>query len=226
MEAGGWQEALGLSNAKYVIIGIPEDIGVRANLGKGGADTAWLPFLSAFVNTQSNDFLSGENVLMLGHFDFGDVKYLIDSNAYNQEELIDAYRHAVNIIDEAVEGILKVLASAGKIPVIIGGGHNNAYPIIKAIGKGLQKAGLTESAQLSCINVDAQADYRPTEGRHSGNSFRYALEEGFLAKYSIIGLHESYVSQNVLTEIHGNAMISYTTYEDIFIRKRKISGRR
>ena len=132
-----WPEALHQSSAKYVIVGVPEDIGVRANYGKGGADTAWLPFLSSFVNIQSNDFLTGDNILLLGHFDFGDVKYLIDNNAYNQEERIDAYRHAVNIIDEEVENMMKLIASAKKIPVIIGGGHNNCYPIIKGVSKGL-----------------------------------------------------------------------------------------
>jgi formiminoglutamase len=216
-----WTEALQQSQAKYVLIGIPEDIGVRANYGKGGADTAWLPFLTSFVNTQSNDFLTGDNILLLGHFDFGDLKYLIDNNAYNQEELIDAYRHAVNIIDEEVENMMKIIAAAKKIPVVIGGGHNNAYPIIKGVSKGLHKAELIPLAQINCINLDAQADFRPVEGRHSGNGFKYAEEDGFLGKYCVIGLHENYISQSVLTEIHENPFIQYISYEDIFIHDRK-----
>ena len=58
--------------SQYVVIGIPEDIGVQANYGTGGAGTAWLSFLQAFLNGQSNDFLSGENLAVIGHFDFGD----------------------------------------------------------------------------------------------------------------------------------------------------------
>jgi formiminoglutamase len=217
---GEWPQVLESSPAKYVLLGIPEDIGVRANHGTGGADTAWLPFLNSFLNIQSNDFLSGENILLLGHFDFGDIKYLIDKNAYNQEELIDAYRHAVNIIDEEVEKMLKTIASFKKIPIVVGGGHNNAYPIIKGVAKGLHKAEMLPLAQINCINLDAQADFRPMEGRHSGNGFKYAEEEGFLGKYSIIGLHENYIPQNVLMEIHESPFIQYCSYEEIFIQER------
>jgi formiminoglutamase len=65
------------ADAKYILFGIPEDIGIRANMGVGGADTAWKPFLSAFLNIQSNDFFSGDEVLLLGHFDFSDMRILI-----------------------------------------------------------------------------------------------------------------------------------------------------
>ncbi|MEO6254050.1 MAG: arginase, partial [Ferruginibacter sp.] len=123
---GEWPEVLQESTAKYVLLGIPEDFGVKANYGVGGTETAWLSFMTAFLNIQSNDFLTGENTLLLGHFDFGDIKFLIENNAYNPEEKINAYRHALNIIDEEVENLVKVIASAKKIPIIIGGGHNNA----------------------------------------------------------------------------------------------------
>jgi formiminoglutamase len=216
-----WTDALAQSDAKYVLVGIPEDIGVKANHGIGGADTNWLPFLNSFLNIQSNDFLSGENLLLLGHFDFGDIQYLIENHAYNNDELINAYRHAVNMIDDEVEQIIKAIAFAKKIPVVIGGGHNNSYPIIKGVAKGLHKADVIPLAQINCINLDAHADYRPMEGRHSGNGFRYAEEDGYLGKYAIIGLHQNYMAQNELLEIHENPFIHYCSYEDIFIHERK-----
>jgi formiminoglutamase len=220
-ENSGWPDALQNAAAKYVLIGIPEDIGIKANNGVGGADTNWLPFLNAFLNLQSNDFFSGENVLVLGHFDFGDLKYLIDNNAYNQEELINAYRHAVKIIDDEVENIMKVVAAAKKIPIIIGGGHNNCYPIIKGVSKGMHKAGLIPLAQINCINLDSHSDYKTMEGRHSGNGFRYAEADGYLGKYSIVGIHENYTPQNVLTELNDNPFIDYISFEEIFIHERK-----
>ena len=128
------------SNAKYVLIGIPEDIGVRANQGVGGTDSVWVPFLSSFLNIQSNDFLVGDEMLLLGHFDFGDMKYLIEQNAHDHEERIDAYRHAVITIDDEVEELIKQVTLVKKIPIVIGGGHNNAYPLIKGAAKGLHKA--------------------------------------------------------------------------------------
>ena len=216
-----WPQVLQESTAKYVLLGIPEDIGVKANEGIGGTDTAWLPFLSSFLNMKSNDFLTGENMLMLGHFDFGDIKFLIENNAYNAEEKIDAYRHAIQIIDEEVENMLKQIASCKKIPIVIGGGHNNSYPIIKGVAKGLYKADVLPLAQINCINLDAHTDYAVSEGRHSGNGFRYAEEDGYLGKYCIIGLHENYISQNILMDIHNNPFLDYISYEDIFIHERK-----
>lgn len=205
--------------ATYVIIGIPEDIGVRANLGKGGADTAWLPFLSSFLNTQSNDFLDGENIVLLGHFDFGDIKYLIENHAGNAEEKLEAYRHAVNTMDAEIENIINMVATAGKVPIVIGGGHNNAYPIIKGVAKGLHKLERIPLAQIHCINMDAQSDYRPMEGRHSGNAFRYAEADGYLGKYFMIGLHENYLPQGVLTDLKENPFTKFISFEDIYIRE-------
>ncbi len=218
---GEWPEVLQNSDAKYVVLGIPEDFGVKANYGVGGTETAWQSFLTTFLNTQSNDFLSGENILVLGHFDFGDVKFLIENNAYNEEEKINAYRHALNLVDEEVEDLIKVIASAKKIPIVIGGGQNNAYPIIKGVAKGLHKADVLPLSQINCINMDAHADYNVAEGRHNANAFRYAEEDGYLGKYCIIGLHESYLAQSVLMDIHNNPFIDYISYEEIFIHERK-----
>jgi len=62
------------STAKYVLFGVPEDLGVKGNLGIGGADTLWIPFLQSFLNVQSNDFFDGNQILLAGHFDFGDIQ--------------------------------------------------------------------------------------------------------------------------------------------------------
>jgi formiminoglutamase len=209
------------TTAKYVLLGIPEDIGVRANFGTGGTDSLWIPFLSSFLNLQSNDFMSGEEVLLLGHFDFGDLKYLIEQNAQDYEEKVDAYRHAVITIDEEVEELIKVITACKKIPIVVGGGHNNAYPLIKGAAKGLHKAGLIPLAQINCVNLDAHTDFRPSEGRHSGNGFRYAEEDGYVQKYCIVGVHENYLPQNVWLDIVNNPFLDFITYEDIFIREKR-----
>lgn len=221
LPAGDWPDVLKQAPGKFVLVGIPEDIGVRANEGVGGTDTAWLYFLSSFLNIKSNDLLTGEDILLLGHFDFGDIQYLIENNAYGPEEKTAAYQHAVNLIDEEVEAIIKTITASGKIPIVIGGGHNNAYPIIKGVAKGLHKTEKIPLAQINAINLDAHADYSPTQGRHSGNGFSYAAEDGYLGKYCIVGLHENYVSQNVLMELTENPFIDFISFEDIFIHERK-----
>jgi len=209
------------SNARFVLFGIPEDIGPKGNYGIGGSDTLWIPFLQSMLNIQSNDFFDGNNVMLLGHFDFGDIQYLIDTTAKGEDEKIEAYRHAVNTIDEEVERLAKLITTYKKIPIVIGGGHNNSYPLIKGTAKGWHKAGEIQLAQINCINLDAHADYRPSEGRHSGNAFRYAEEDGFLQKYCVVGLHENYLPQNVWSDMVNNPFIDCITFEDIFIHEKR-----
>ena len=220
-DKANWENFLKETAATYIVFGIPEDIGIKANYGLGGADTAWPAFLNSFLNIQSNDFLSGDNMLLLGHFDFSDFSQVIESNAATYDEKIEAYRHAVNSIDEEVEFIVKTITQHKKIPIIIGGGHNNAYPAIKGAAKGLHKADMLPLAQINCINLDAHTDYRPVEGRHSGNPFRYAEEDGYLNKYCVVGIHENSLQQNVWTDIVNNPFIDCITYEDIFIREKR-----
>lgn len=208
-------------SAQYVVIGIPEDIGVQANYGTGGTSSVWIPFLQSLLNAQSNDFLTGEDIAVIGHFDFGDIQFLIDRNAFGPEEKVEAYRHAVNAIDDEVESLIKALVAEEKTPVVIGGGHNNAYPLLKGAAKGLHTAGIIELPQINCINLDAHTDYRPSEGRHSGNAFRYAEDDGFLQKYCAIGVHESYLPQNVWIDIVNNPFIDIITYEDIFVHEKR-----
>ena len=215
------ETSLQSSTAKFVLLGIPEDIGDKGNYGTGGADTAWIPFLQSFLNIQSNDFFDGGEILLLGHFDFGDMQYLIDTTAQSEDEKIEAYRHAVNTIDDEVEKLIKLITEAKKIPVVVGGGHNNAYPLIKGAAKGLYKAGMIPLAQINCINLDAHTDYRPVEGRHSGNAFRYAEEDGYLHKYCVIGLHENYLPQNVWVDIVNNVFMDCITFEDIFVHEKR-----
>ena len=215
------EAAIAASSARYVLFGIPEDLGTKGNQGIGGTDTAWVPFLQQFLNIQSNDFFDGDDVLLVGHFDFGDIQYLIDTTAKSVDEKTEAYRHAVNAIDDEVEQLAKTISASGKIPIAIGGGHNNTYPLLKGCAKGWHRAGAIPLAQLNCINLDAHADYRPMEGRHSGNAFRYAEEDGYLQKYCVVGLHENYIAQNVWMDIVNNPFIDCITFEDIFIHEKR-----
>jgi len=215
------EESLAKTSAKYIIIGVPEDIGVKANMGIGGVDTAWVPFLQSFLNVQSNDFFEGGDILLVGHFDFSAEANLIEANASSFDEKVEAYRHVVNTIDDEVEHIVKLVTQNRKMPIIIGGGHNNAYPCIKGAAKGWYKAGVIDIAQINAINFDAHADYRPMEGRHSGNAFRYADEDGYLEKYCVVGLHENYIQQNVWMDIVNNPFIDCITYEDIFLHEKR-----
>ncbi|HMV15404.1 MAG: formimidoylglutamase [Chitinophagales bacterium] len=209
-----WKNELKKSSAPFVIIGIPEDIGVKANFGVGGAHTVWKPFLQAFFNIHDNQFLSGDSFLLLGEFDFSDLQQKIKNKP------IEFVREQVEVIDKQVAQIIQAITEAGKTPIIIGGGHNNAYGNIKGTALGLQQNGKIKNAKINAINIDAHADFRALEGRHSGNGFSYAMHDGYLDKYSIIGLHENYTSQAMLENLNKNKKIQTHFFEDICIRKK------
>jgi formiminoglutamase len=215
------QKELEQSTAVYVVFGIPEVVGMRASTGMAGNSTAWPLFLKALFNMQSNDFLEGDEILVLGHFDFTEMEQLIEKTALDADEKIAAYRHAVNTIDEAVEGLVKAIVAAGKVPVVIGGGHNNAYPCIKGAAKGLAAAGTNPIPQINCINLDGCIGYGPAEGRHSGNAFRYAEDDGFLQRYCAVGVQETGLQQIVWMDILDNAFMDCVTYEDVFVRGKR-----
>lgn len=188
------------STSKFVLLGIPEDIGVRANLGIAGAKTAWEATLKSLLNMQSNPFLVGDEILVLGHFE-------IDEPTHTT---LQGLREKVNQIDALVYPIIQKIVSAGKIPIIVGGGHNNAFPIIAgtSIGNGGQK--------MNVVNIDAHADLRNREeGRHSGNGFSTAIGSGYLNQYQIFGLQQNYVNQNLPNEIAANPRIKVFYFEDL-----------
>lgn len=207
LQEDDWGNAIASSTARFVLLGIPEDIGVRANLGIGGTQSLWQPALKAILNIQDTPFLSGNSLLVLGHFDFTD--WMTTSKNTTLEEL----RKTVADIDEEVYPLIETIVASGKIPIIIGGGHNNAYPNIKGASRALKK-------KINCVNLDAHSDFRVKEGRHSGNGFRYAKDEGYLDKYSLLGLHENYNSAPILEELDQHQDIYYNTFDSIFIRER------
>lgn len=193
-------------HARFVLIGIPEDIGIRANSGIGGAQTAWLPVLKSILNVQNTELLPGKELAVAGAFDFSE--WMEESRDFPVYQL----REMVSKIDEEVAVVLEAVFSAGKIPIVIGGGHNNAYPLLKAASRSSGKA-------LNCINLDAHSDFRAIEGRHSGNGFRYAMMDGYLKKYAVVGLHRNYNSQSVLQEMSSHPDIHFCFYEDIFLHQ-------
>lgn len=195
------------SNAKFVLLGIPEDIGVRANLGIAGTKTAWQAALKSLLNIQSNPFLVGDEILVLGHFEIDEPT----------DTSLQGLREKVNQIDGLVYPIIQKIVSSGKIPIVIGGGHNNAFPIIAgaSIAKGNKK--------MNVVNIDAHADLRNrAEGRHSGNGFSTAIGSGYLNQYQIFGLQQNYVNQNLPDEIASNPNVTAFYFEDLLLSQKSI----
>jgi len=135
------------------IVGVPVDEGVKRNSGRIGAKDGPKAIRAEFY--KRSPFVIGKenspsNVKV---FDFGDVKA-----AKTLEETHD-------ILEEAVEALI----SSGIIPVVLGGGHDIAYPDFVGFSKGKQTVGV--------INIDAHLDYRKLNPkRNSGTAFRQMLD--------------------------------------------------
>lgn len=206
------------TDAKYVLLGIPEDIGIRANFGRPGAASAWNEAIKSIANIQHNRFCKGNQIIVLGQINVLEEMKEVENLDFNNIDDRVKLSQLVQKIDKDVSHIIFSIVKLGKIPIIIGGGHNNAYGNIKG-------TALAKGKPINAINFDAHSDFRILEGRHSGNGFSYAYEEGFLKKYFVFGLHENYTSKSVLDIIKKTEdRVRFNTYDSINIRKEKNFG--
>ncbi len=198
-------ENLKNSSARYVVFGIEEDIGVRANFGKAGTAKAWDAFLNSFVNLQHNSY-NHKKILLLGS-----IK-VVPSEPIDKDTPMQTLGAIVDRVDNMVSQVVAAVASANKIPIIIGGGHNNAFGNIKGVS-------LAKNKPINVINIDAHTDLRPLEYRHSGNGFSAAFKQdnqSYLNLYSIFGLHANYTPQAIFDWMDKRPQqIDYKLFEHI-----------
>lgn len=194
--------------AKFVVLGVPEDIGIRANHGQPGAAGAWESFLKAFVNIQVNRFNDPKNVILLGRLDCQEFMLQASNIDEADPNYLLKLGDLVKQIDQVLANIVQRIVENGKIPIVIGGGHNNAYGNIKGASKALNDP-------INVINIDAHTDLRQLEHRHSGNGFSYAIEGQYLNKYSIFGLHRNYTPEYIFQEMDYSDNIQYHFAEDL-----------
>jgi formiminoglutamase len=189
-----------ISEAKYVIIGIRECCGPLANNGRTGAQFAFSAFVKAFLNTQVHYNYPKNSMTILGE--------VIELDNQGNSSLNDK----VSELDEFLEQVLNVYVNPGQIPIFIGGGHNNALALMRWSAK---------HKKLAVVNLDAHADLRSTEVRHSGNSFSTAMREGTLLHYSVLGLHEAYNNTYILEALK-NDQIFHSFYESYLFQHRDL----
>jgi formiminoglutamase len=189
-------------NARFLILGISEDIGPRANFGVGGANKAFDAFLNYFIHMQSNRFVEGSEVCILGKID---CQAGIDSD----KKFLDG----VAKLDQfTFDFLTKHLQPKQKL-IVIGGGHNNALPIIESIHA-------IRRNKVDVVNLDPHADCRELEGRHSGNSFSYAFDRELLNSYTVLGLHRAYNNESSLSFLENNS-IKHSFFEDYILNPSK-----
>lgn len=202
------------AGARVALLGVPEDIGVRANHGRPGTRRMWRAALPRLLNMQSNAFLDGRVIAIAGSVEVRDLRKVarsIDATKGGpraREQALRDLRELVSAIDLRVTHVVAALRGAGMVPIVIGGGHNNAYGVLAGCAQAL-------GAPLGCVNVDLHADLRPREGRHSGNAFSYAKADGHLGRYAIVGLSEAYATQAITEAIDEEEDYSAFTLESL-----------
>ena len=199
---------------RVAVLGVPEDVGVRANLGRPGARRMWRTFLPRFLNMQSNAFLDGARVAIAGSVDVRDVRRSVrgvdpgTGGPKARTAALAALRDATARIDERVAHVVEGLRRQGAVPVVVGGGHNNAFGVLAGCAR-------ARGAPVGCVNVDLHADLRPLEGRHSGNGFTAARAAGHLGRYAVLGLAEASATQAIFDAIERDPETVAVTFESM-----------
>lgn len=181
------------ANTKFCILGIEESIGPQKNGGLAGAEHAFRTFLHRFLNMQANRHIASDEICLIGRISF--------ENDLN----VDLNTPLVEELDLLVLETLKNKHSENATLIVIGGGHNNAYPILRYFDENNKK--------IAVINVDPHGDCRALEGRHSGNPFSYAISEKRIDSYSVLGLHKAYNNESILSFLDEHKCY-YSFFED------------
>ena len=194
--------------AKVALLGVPESIGPRGNLGRGGAETAWPAALQGLCNLQATPFIASHELLLVGHVDCADLQEQAAALHTTNATELQGLRDLCQQLDQRVMQALLPLFSAGYEVILIGGGHNNAYPLLRSLSEATEQ-------QVAAMNLDPHADFRAREGRHSGNGFSYAHTDGFLANYHVVGLHEGKNNAESLRQL-SDAGFTYTSVHELY----------
>ena len=144
--------------AHVVILGCPQDEGVRRNKGRPGAAAAPAEIRRALYKLTVNAIDD------VGLFDAGDT--------VPQATLEET--HAVH------EAAVAQLLADGKRVIVLGGGNDISYPDCAALAK--------HSGDVLAFNVDAHFDVRPNAERNSGTPYRQLLDEGLLKPHRFFEL--------------------------------------
>jgi formiminoglutamase len=166
-----------LKPGRAVLIGFPQDEGVRRNGGRTGAAEApreirrFLYRLTPWDGTTETDLAKNPPL------DAGNVR--IDGTM----------EHTQEILGRIVGGLLKL----GAVPIVLGGGHETAFGHFLGYAKANRPVGI--------VNIDAHLDLRPEINGlgHSGSPFRQAIEHSPFrlmgANYVCIGAQPHSVSR-------------------------------
>jgi formiminoglutamase len=135
-------------DSEIVLVGSPQDFGVRRNRGRPGARKGPEEIRRALYR-----FPVPGNVSEGLVFDLGDViigKTLEETHETQFE-------------------IIRKIITDGKAAIILGGGNDISYPDCRALAE--------ETADTLVFNIDSHFDVRESDSSHSGTPYRQLLDE-------------------------------------------------
>ena len=135
--------------ASVVVVGCPQDVGVRRNGGRIGARHA-----PAEIRRALYRYAVSEAHEHLRLFDAGDV----------------TIGETLEITHDTLREVVRSFLADGKAVVVLGGGNDISYPDCSAL------ASLAKDVLV--VNVDRHLDVRADQPRNSGTAYRQLLEEG------------------------------------------------
>jgi formiminoglutamase len=136
-------------NSNVVLLGIPQDEGVKRNKGRAGSKEA--PDL---IRTHFYKLVLTEKIEKNKFFDLGNL--IVDGTL---EEMHDRQEKVVT----------KILQDNKKV-IVLGGGNDISYPDCKSI--------YNVERDMLAFNIDSHFDVRPDKPRNSGTPYYNLLEEG------------------------------------------------
>ncbi|CUU02634.1 formiminoglutamase [Candidatus Kryptobacter tengchongensis] len=145
------------SNVDVAIIGVPQDEGVKRNMGRTGASKAPDQVRKYFYRLTPFNFKFKNQITKLRIFDLGNLR--VDGS--------------LEQIHERLAFVVGELVKAGILPIVIGGGHDIAFPDYCGF------AGNFGKGKRAVINIDTHLDVRELQPRNSGTPFRQILESEF-----------------------------------------------
>jgi len=152
----------GYGQALVVLVGCPQDEGVRRNRGRVGAALA-----PACIRRALYRYPVARDHLDLRLADLGDLPLL---------ETLEATHDALHLL-------VRHCLRDGKKVVVLGGGNDLSYPDCSALAK--------EVDGILAFNIDRHLDVRADAVRNSGTPYRQLLEGGFLepASFHEVGIN-------------------------------------
>lgn len=163
-----------------VLVGFPQDEGVRRNRGRPGCAAAPPAIRRRLYNLVPFDPEYSADLAALGLLDVGDLLVGADLEASQA------------LLGEVVADLLRGRC----VPIILGGGHETAL--------GTYLGYVAAGVEVAVVNLDAHLDVRPTLGGkgHSGSPFRQMMEHAGRplpgARYACLGAQPSATSREHL----------------------------